>query len=63
VRRKAGRHGAVEAVGSVPVVEPGEGQREEREDAVSGESGEGRGRFNTQPVKGVADITPSHGRR
>jgi hypothetical protein len=45
----------------VPVVEPGEEQREEREDTASGESGEGRGRLNTQPVKGVADITYSHG--
>lgn len=46
----------------MPVVEPGEGQREEREDAASGESGEGRGRLNTQPIKGVADITYSHDR-
>lgn len=58
-----GRHGTVEAVGSVPVVESGEGQREEREDAASGESGEGRGWFNTQPIGGVADVTYSHGRR
>ena len=52
-----GRHGTVEAVGSVPGVGPGGRQREEREDAASGESGGRRGWLNTQRVGVVADIT------
>jgi hypothetical protein len=48
--KKVGLHGTVDAVGSAPVVGPGEGQREEGEKAASGESGEGRGRFYTQRV-------------